>query len=106
MCCRLGNGHHCLTFLSVLGFLQALVGTPITVLSVLVLVQGKLGFLLSPFWCGALVGVCACVRACVCVCVRVYVCVQCFLLKNILRTIIIKGCIYMCVYVYFYYNYM
>ena len=53
MCWKIGNDQcHCLTFLSVLGLLQLLVGIPITVLSFLVFFQTDLGYLLSPFWCG------------------------------------------------------
>lgn len=53
MCWKIGNDQcHCLTFLSVLGLLQFLIGTPITVLSFLLLFWTDLGYLLSPFWCG------------------------------------------------------
>jgi len=54
MCLKLGNKCHCLTLLSILGFLQTLISLPIIVLSFLVFFQSSLGAALSPFWCGFL----------------------------------------------------
>jgi len=59
MCLKLGNKCHCLTLLSILGFLQTLISLPIIVLSFLVFFQSSLGAALSPFWCGFLVSECS-----------------------------------------------
>lgn len=52
MCLRLTNNQYCLSFLTVLGFLQVLLSLPIIVLSFLLLVWTTLGVALEPFWCG------------------------------------------------------
>ena len=57
MCLKLENARHCLTFLSILGFLQLLLSVPIVTLSFIVFAQTTLGAALSPFWCGFVVSV-------------------------------------------------
>ena len=60
MCLRLSNKRHCLSLLSILGFLQSLLAVPITILSFIVLALSTLGVALSPFWCGLVVSVFDC----------------------------------------------